>query len=198
MISIYAQNSYFYPVTTTVSFRGIASNVILNKATMPVTLMPGETIRTQRSRSAATIDNLIPWVREIGGSLEVSSNEVYSLPCSYNTGCLVSQTDGDYTHDSWDKYAVDFDFPEGSPAFSISKGIVIDAYEASSTNCNTLSKACDKHLNKLVVMTDDGAIVEYLQLKKTGFLNPLGKQLPSGSSSETPVISVFPRHHIYT
>jgi len=137
---------------------------------LPATLAPSERVAVYELEVLHEFDAFepAPFVGEVPGSLEVDEKFVYSLPCSCDDACRVSQSTSGATHQGWSEHAVDFGLGIGSKVLAVRDGIVVEARDHSDQSCTEYSPECDLHLNLITTLSDDGGMVEYLHLNKDG------------------------------
>lgn len=104
-------------------------------------------------------------------------DHIYQLPFkkgeTYNVGQSYNETP---TH--MDKYAVDFDMPEGTEICAIRDGVVIDLEEGNNKGCP--KEDCMKYNNFVLIKHKDGSLAEYSHIRKKGTLVKIGDEVKAG------------------
>ena len=149
-----------------------------------VSVMPGKTALTHEitfeelpadlSTAVTTMLYEIPGVQRSDKPIDVS------LPCGCEVICRISAGAGDFFHTGWLKHAVDFDLPEGTPFHAIQDGVVVDVKDQGGSNCRHSLFRCQDSLNKIITMSTDGVLIEYLHIKNGGSLVELGDSVVAG------------------
>lgn len=104
---------------------------------------------------------------KLGSSVAVPDNFVYSLPYEVGTTHVVTQGfDGKYSHKGSNKYAIDWDMPEGTPVCAARGGLVVKVKDDSDRGGPSMK--FDAYNNYVLIRHDDGTLGHYCHLKKGG------------------------------
>ncbi len=161
-------NTASYPATSILEIADSEKYSIKYSSEQPVTIAAKEQVLIYdlAMRQPFTVEeDLQPWLRQIPGSLQIDEAFNYALPCGCGVSCAVSDTSGMPSHEGWSKFAVDFALPEGSKIYAMRAGLVINVEVNSKTNCREYTRECDQHANRILVASEDGAMIHYLHLK---------------------------------
>ena len=91
----------------------------------------------------------------------------YSLPYAVGRSFRVSQGyDGKYSHKGSNRYAVDWEMPEGTPVHATRGGVVVKVKDDS--DCGGGDVSFDPHNNFVLIRHSDGTLGQYCHLQKGG------------------------------
>jgi hypothetical protein len=173
---IIIENTSNYPMT--VNFRvDETSDYIMTKAIdMPMTVPPSSIVTTHELLGQRPLDasDIVFEIKQIAGSLVKDFEETLALPCECGQTCNISQGGEGFTHIGWDKYSVDFDLPEGTKVLSIARGEVLEIYDQTNIKCEVNSLDCNQWVNRVIVNTNEGLLIEYLHLQKDSIVVSVG------------------------
>lgn len=109
-----------------------------------------------------------------------AADTIYHLPYDSGSSYKVSQScNGKSTHyKDYNRYAIDFSMPEGTPVLAARGGKVVDLYEYSIIGGR--SKLDYRFGNFILIEHDDKTIAAYYHLKTMGALVDIGQQVKTG------------------
>jgi murein DD-endopeptidase MepM/ murein hydrolase activator NlpD len=133
------------------------------------TFKPGET----EAFTLTPIDTNHEWqysftnYYKLGSSVAVPDDYVYSLPYAPGTVHKITQGyDGKFSHQGSNKYAIDWQMPEGTPVCAARGGLVVKVKDDSDRG--GASMKYDPFNNYVLIRHDDGTLGHYCHLKKGG------------------------------
>jgi len=92
---------------------------------------------------------------------------VYQLPYASGTAFRVTQGyNGSFSHTGSNKYAIDWQMPEGTPVYAARGGTVIKVKDESDTGGSSIKY--DPYNNYVLIRHDDGTLAHYCHLQKGG------------------------------
>jgi murein DD-endopeptidase MepM/ murein hydrolase activator NlpD len=104
---------------------------------------------------------------KLGSSVAVPDEFVYSLPYEPGTTHVVTQGfDGKFSHQGSNKYAIDWQMPEGTPVCAARGGLVVKVKDDSDRGGPSMK--FDLYNNYVLIRHDDGTLGHYCHLKKDG------------------------------
>ncbi len=104
---------------------------------------------------------------------------VYRLPYAAGESFPILQGyDSEFSHTGLERYAVDFDMPEGTPVHAARGGIVARTRDIHDIGC--WEDGCGRYANYIVILHDDGTTGEYYHLRKGGALVEPGEAVRAG------------------
>ena len=115
------------------------------------------------------------------GSLEAEHDDsyLYRLPFAAQERYPVLQgMNGGYSHKGLERYAVDFDMPDGSAVHAAREGIVVDIKD-DQRNFDSTSR-CTLPANYITMQHSDGTTGEYIHLQYKGVLVKPGQSIKRG------------------
>ncbi len=119
----------------------------------------------------------LPWYRWAHPGIQTAVHDdsvVYELPYAAGTSHAVSQGfEGKHGHIGPDRYAIDFDMPEGTTIHAARGGWVHDTRDDST------SRRAGQE-NYVYIEHDDGTIGQYLHLQRDGALVEVGQPVRAG------------------
>jgi murein DD-endopeptidase MepM/ murein hydrolase activator NlpD len=108
-----------------------------------------------------------------------ATNQIYRLPFAPGFSFRVVQgNDGTFSHRGEDRFAVDFDMPEGTPVLAARDGLVVlvrDGFDNGAAD-----PAYKKRANMIFVRHSDATIGEYVHLLKGGTKVRIGSTVRAG------------------
>ena len=162
------ENSELSEVTMTFDF---ATVNLKGDVTFPytATFKPGET----EAFTLTPVDTNTDWTYsytnyyKMGSSVAVPDDYVYSLPYAPGTTHKITQGyDGKFSHQGSNKYAIDWQMPEGTPVCAARGGLVVKVKDDSDRGGSSIK--FDPYNNYVLIRHDDGTLGHYCHLKKGG------------------------------
>ena len=174
------ENSELTEVTMTFDFstRNLKSDV-----TFPytATFKPGETA----AFTLAPADTNLQWeysftnYYKLGSSVAVPDDYVYSLPYAPGTTHRITQGyNGKFSHQGSNKYAIDWQMPEGTAVCAARGGLVVKVKDDSDRGGPSIK--FDPFNNYVLIRHDDGTLGHYCHLKKGGVVVHPGQVVKTG------------------
>jgi len=164
----FVQNSELSEVTMTFDF---ATVNLKGDVAFPytATFKPGET----EAFTLTPLDTNTDWTYsytnyyKLGSSVAVPDDYVYSLPYAPGTTHKITQGyDGKFSHQGSNKYAIDWQMPEGTPVCAARGGLVVKVKDDSDRGGPNIKY--DPFNNYVLIRHDDGTLGHYCHLKKGG------------------------------
>lgn len=115
------------------------------------------------------------------GSLEAKHDVGYRYRLPYATGesyPVLQGFNGGYSHKDLDRYAVDFDMPEGTAVHAARAGVVADIENQQRGFYPTYP--CQQEANYIVILHADGTTGEYYHLRHLGAAVSVGQDVARG------------------
>jgi murein DD-endopeptidase MepM/ murein hydrolase activator NlpD len=164
----FVQNSELSEVTMTFDFSTVN---LRGDVTFPytATFKPGQTEAFTLTPLNTNIDWQYSYTNyyKLGSSVAVPDDFVYSLPYEPGTTHLITQGyNGKFSHQGSNKYAIDWQMPEGTPVCAARGGVVVKVKDDS--NRGGASIKYDAYNNYVLIRHDDGTLGHYCHLKKDG------------------------------
>lgn len=104
---------------------------------------------------------------KLGSSVAVPDDYVYSLPYAPGTTHRITQGyNGKYSHQGSNKYAIDWQMPQGTPVYAARGGLVVKVKDDSDLGGGDIK--FDPFNNYVLIRHDDGTLGHYCHLKKGG------------------------------
>jgi len=162
------ENSELSEVTMTFDFntRNLKSDVAFPYT---ATFKPGET----EAFTLSPMDTNKQWeysytnYYKLGSSLAVPDDYVYSLPYAPGTTHRITQGyNGKYSHQGSNKYAIDWQMPQGTPVYAARGGLVVKVKDDSDLGGGDIK--FDPFNNYVLIRHEDGTLGHYCHLKKGG------------------------------
>lgn len=166
--SFFVDNSELSEVTMTFDFstKNLQSDVVFPYT---ATFKPGQT----EAFTLTPEDTNVEWeysytnYYKLGSSVCVPDDYVYSLPFQPGTTHRITQGyDGKFSHKGSNKYAIDWDMPQGTPVCAARGGLVVKVKDDS--NIGGANIKYDPYNNYVLIRHDDGTLGHYCHLKKGG------------------------------
>lgn len=176
----FVQNSELSEVTMTFDF---ATVNLKGDVTFPytATFKPGQT----EAFTLAPMDTNTDWTYsytnyyKLGSSVAVPDDYVYSLPYAPGTTRKITQGyDGKFSHQGSNKYAIDWQMPEGTPVYAARGGLVVKIKDDSDRGGPSLK--FDPFNNYVLIRHDDGTLGHYCHLQKGGVVVHPGDIVKTG------------------
>jgi murein DD-endopeptidase MepM/ murein hydrolase activator NlpD len=108
-----------------------------------------------------------------------ATNQLYRLPFAAGRCFRVVQgSNGEFSHTGQDRFAIDFDMPEGTPVLAARDGLVVlvrDGFDSGAPD-----PAYKKRANIIFVRHLDGTLGEYVHLLKGGMKVRVGDTVRTG------------------
>jgi Peptidase family M23 len=124
---------------------------------------------------AAVVCSAVPLPAQSGSTRKQTVEFYLPLEFGVRWNVLQGQDQGPTHNDKYNRYAVDFQMPEGSPVHAAANGVVVavkeDAVGPTGSNADN---------NKVVLRHADGTATQYLHLRKNGALVELGQRVFAG------------------
>jgi murein DD-endopeptidase MepM/ murein hydrolase activator NlpD len=174
------KNSELSEVTMTFDF---ATVNLKGDVTFPytATFKPGET----EAFTLSPMDTNQEWqysftnYYKMGSSVAQPDDYVYSLPYAPGTTRKITQGyDGKYSHQGSNKYAIDWQMPEGTPVYAARGGLVVKVKDDSDKGGGNIK--FDPYNNYVLIRHDDGTLGHYCHLKKGGVTVQPGQVVKTG------------------
>jgi len=104
---------------------------------------------------------------KLGSSVAVPDDYVYSLPYAPGTTHRITQGyNGKYSHQGSNKYAIDWQMPQGTPVYAARGGLVVKVKDDSDLGGGDIK--FDPFNNYVLIRHEDGTLGHYCHLKKGG------------------------------
>jgi murein DD-endopeptidase MepM/ murein hydrolase activator NlpD len=176
----YVHNSELSEVTMTFDFSTVN---LKGDVTFPytATFKPGDTEAFTLSPINAGIDWQYSFTNyyKLGSSVAAPDDYVYSLPYAPGTTRRITQGyDGKFSHQGSNKYAIDWQMPEGTPVYAARGGLVVKVKDDSDRGGASLKY--DPFNNYVLIRHDDGTLGHYCHLKKDGVSVKAGQMVKTG------------------
>jgi murein DD-endopeptidase MepM/ murein hydrolase activator NlpD len=162
------ENSELSEVTMTFDFntKNMNSDV---KFPYTATFKPGDTEAFTLTPGDTNVDWEYSYTNyyKLGSSIAVPDDYVYSLPYEPGTTHRITQGyDGKFSHQGSNKYAIDWQMPEGTPVCAARGGLVVKVKDDSDRGGPDIK--FDPFNNYVLIRHDDGTLGHYCHLKKGG------------------------------
>jgi len=176
----FVENSELSEVTMTFDF---ATVNLKGDVAFPytATFKPGET----EAFTLTPLDTNTDWTYsytnyyKLGSSVVVPDDYVYSLPYAPGTTHKITQGyDGKFSHQGSNKYAIDWQMPEGTPVCAARGGLVVKVKDDSDRGGPNIKY--DPFNNYVLIRHDDGTLGHYCHLKKGGVTVKPGDLVKTG------------------
>ncbi len=116
---------------------------------------------------------------KLGSSVAKPDDYVYSLPYEPGTTHRITQGyDGKYSHQGSNKYAIDWQMPEGTPVCAARGGLVVKVKDDSDFGGGDVK--FDPYNNYVLIRHDDGTLGHYCHLQKGGVTVHPGQIVKTG------------------
>ncbi|HXT12402.1 MAG TPA: M23 family metallopeptidase [Candidatus Angelobacter sp.] len=114
------------------------------------------------------------------GSIDaVPDDYVYSLPYAPGTSHRITQGyNGKFSHQGSNKYAIDWQMPEGTVVCAARGGLVVKVKDDSDLGGGNIK--FDPYNNYVLIRHDDGTLGHYCHLKKGGVMVHAGQRVATG------------------
>ncbi|HEY2083480.1 MAG TPA: M23 family metallopeptidase [Verrucomicrobiae bacterium] len=174
------ENSELTEVTMTFDFstQNLKSDVAFPYT---ATFKPGETA----AFTLAPADTNQQWeysftnYYKLGSSVAVPDDYVYSLPYAPGTTHRITQGyNGKFSHQGSNKYAIDWQMPEGTAVCAARGGLVVKVKDDSDRGGPSIK--FDPFNNYVLIRHDDGTLGHYCHLKKGGVVVHPGQVVKTG------------------
>jgi murein DD-endopeptidase MepM/ murein hydrolase activator NlpD len=174
------ENSELSEVTMTFDFNTVN---LRTGVTFPytATFKPGDT----EAFTLTPIDTNTEWdysftnYYKLGSSVAVPDDYVYSLPYEPGTTHRITQGyNGKYSHQGSNKYAIDWQMPQGTPVCAARGGLVVKVKDDSDLGGDNIK--FDPFNNYVLIRHGDGTLGHYCHLKKGGVTVHPGQIVKTG------------------
>jgi murein DD-endopeptidase MepM/ murein hydrolase activator NlpD len=117
---------------------------------------------------------------KLGSSIAIHDDKhVYQLPYAPGSKYKVTQAyGGTFSHKGSNKYAIDWQMPEGTPVLAARDGVVVKTKDDSSTGGGNIR--FDPYNNYVLIRHDDGTLGHYCHLQKSGVCVKPGQLVHTG------------------
>ena len=116
---------------------------------------------------------------KLGSSVATPDDYVYSLPYAPGTTRKITQGyDGKFSHQGSNKYAIDWEMPQGTPVYAARGGLVVKVKDDSDRGGGNIK--FDPFNNYVLIRHDDGTLGHYCHLKKDGVTVKPGQIVKTG------------------
>lgn len=116
---------------------------------------------------------------KLGSMVAVPDDYVYSLPYAPGRAYRVTQGyNGSFSHKGSNRYAIDWQMPEGTPVYAARGGLVVKVKDDSDTGGAGMQY--DKFNNYVLIRHDDGTLGHYCHLKQGGVKVSPGQRVTTG------------------
>lgn len=176
----FVQNSELSEVTMTFDF---ATVNLKGDVTFPytATFKPGQT----EAFTLSPADTNQEWqyaftnYYKMGSSVAQPDEYVYSLPYAPGTTHKITQGyGGKFSHQGSNKYAIDWQMPEGTPVYAARGGLVVKVKDDSDRGGGNIKY--DAFNNYVLIRHDDGTLGHYCHLQKDGVTVRPGQTVKTG------------------
>jgi murein DD-endopeptidase MepM/ murein hydrolase activator NlpD len=104
---------------------------------------------------------------KLGSSVAMPDDYVYSLPYAPGSTHRITQGyNGKFSHQGSNKYAIDWQMPQGTPVYAARGGLVVKVKDDSDFGGGDIK--FDPFNNYVLIRHDDGTLGHYCHLKKGG------------------------------
>jgi murein DD-endopeptidase MepM/ murein hydrolase activator NlpD len=104
---------------------------------------------------------------------------IYQLPYAPGTKFHVTQAyNGSFSHKGSNRYAIDWEMPEGTPVFAARGGLVVRIRDNSNTGGASLK--FDRFNNYVLIRHNDGTLGHYCHLQQGGCVVKVGQPVKAG------------------
>jgi len=174
------QNSELSEVTMTFDFATV--NLKGNVAfPYTATFKPGETEAFELSPMNTNHEWQYAYTNyyKMGSSEAQPDDYTYSLPYAPGTTRKITQGyDGKFSHQGSNKYAIDWQMPEGTPVYAARGGLVVKVKDDSDRG--GASMKYDPFNNYVLIRHADGTLGHYCHLQKDGVIVHAGQIVKTG------------------
>jgi len=116
---------------------------------------------------------------KMGSSEAQPDDYIYSLPYAPGTTRKITQGyDGKFSHQGSNKYAIDWQMPEGTPVYAARGGLVVKVKDDSDRG--GASMKYDPFNNYVLIRHADGTLGHYCHLQKDGVIVHAGQIVKTG------------------
>jgi murein DD-endopeptidase MepM/ murein hydrolase activator NlpD len=116
---------------------------------------------------------------KLGSSVAQPDDYVYSLPYEPGTTHKITQGyDGKFSHQGSNKYAIDWQMPEGTPVYAARGGLVVKVKDDSDQGGGNIKY--DPFNNYVLIRHADGTLGHYCHLQKGGVTVHPGQIVKTG------------------
>jgi murein DD-endopeptidase MepM/ murein hydrolase activator NlpD len=115
------------------------------------------------------------------GSSEAQHDDsfLYQLPYAPGRTFRVTQSyGGSFSHKGSNRYAIDWDMPEGTSVYAARGGVVVKVKDDSNRGGSSMK--FDRYNNYVLIRHDDGTLGHYCHLQKQGALVKAGQRVAAG------------------
>jgi len=166
----YVENDELCEIT--MSFELGLRNLTPNRGAALTATFPAQA--TTEAFSLEPRDEDAPWEYsytnyfKLGSNVAVhDDNHVYQLPYAAGAKYKVTQAyGGTFSHKGSNKYAIDWQMPEGTPVLAARGGVVVKVKDDSKTGGPNIKY--DPYNNYVLIRHDDGTLGHYCHLQKGG------------------------------
>ena len=145
------------------------------------TFKPGDT----EAFTLSPLDTNLEWqyaftnYYKLGSSVAAPDDYIYSLPYAPGTTHKITQGyDGKFSHQGSNKYAIDWQMPEGTPVYAARGGLVVKVKQDSDRGGASLKY--DPYNNYVLIRHEDGTLGHYCHLQKGGVVVHPGEVVKAG------------------
>lgn len=181
-VTLYGQNNFaLLPVTLTLDVT-VQNLQRIAGSQDPIVLPAGD----RRALISYTTKKLAPWRYDYKfewsrGDINARHDpaQVYQLPyASGQSFTIVQGCNGSFTHQGKQRFALDFDFPEGTPVLAARAGQVVDLRSDSRRGGPTPEFQNDA--NFIYIEHEDGTLGNYVHFQPAGVVVVLGEWVEAG------------------
>lgn len=174
------ENSELSEITMTFDFalQNLNSDV---KFPYTATFKPGDTeaFTLTPANSDVTWEYSYTNYYKLGSSVAEPDDYVYSLPYLPGKTYRITQGyDGKFSHQGSNKYAIDWQMPQGTPVCAARGGVVVKVKDDSDLGGGNIKY--DPYNNYVLIRHDDGTLGHYCHLKKDGVRVHPGQVVKTG------------------
>lgn len=174
------ENSELSEVTMTFDFalQNLKSAV---KFPYTATFKPGETeaFTLEPQNTDITWEYSFTNYYKLGSSIAEPDDYIYALPYQSGKTYRITQGyDGKFSHQGSNKYALDWQMPQGTPVCAARGGIVVKVKDDSDQGGANIKY--DAYNNYVLIRHDDGTLGHYCHLKKGGVRVHPGQVVQTG------------------
>ena len=185
-VVIRATSFHVIPVYVNVSFRQLVGLEADEATPVGIQLAPGdrdvELLRLRPTRATGRVAYSLSYSFARGNPHTVDHDDThrYWLPFAHGEKRRLSQGfHGAFSHRGENRYAVDFEMPDGTPVYAARGGIVAEVRQDSTAGGTSAHYSGDA--NYILVMHEDGSFANYAHLQTDGAVVEPGDRVSAGA-----------------
>ena len=186
-----ARNDFLVPVTIAWKVSSL-DNLIADTETEGVTVLPGaleigsqgptEVLASFRIRNTRSpFYRYLDFHAQFGDPQAQPEDYIYAIPFpSGEKHRVIQGMGGSFSHTGSNRYAIDFECPEGTPVVAARDGVVVALNDEATTHGTTAEFTSYALTNFVLIAHDDGSIGQYMHLEPDGVDVRAGQKVSRG------------------